>query len=462
VVLRIRCFAIADSPYRGGGGAIGKLFVRWLHPCLVPVITILTFQDSDRLEVNYDHHWRSLKPNDDQFATNMPELGSDTLIEDSINSTSAADRPEHEHIARQTEAYNTVLSHLYPEGKSYVFPLDSTRHLHRSQRLSQQLKLTGSRRNIYITLERNQTRRNYPVQQADVSNYRNEVQKDLQRERQIPNVQIRPEEGQFQDSVGSSLPSSRRISASSYRNMPEGTVHVSRYPSPKHASFDGMALVENGWQWQSEQDYLMPQQDVQSFPLDPLANQAFKQPFTIYSGNRVSFTRHKSYDSHIRASFIQNHRHSIAIDDRVAKAHMEYSYRQSKLEPTVDHVEIQSLAETDERAGHLGIPGFPQAPSNDSNRKLTPLLGSEQREGRLHLSPTASLSDLLMLSIPIQSPLMIRLGHPSAPNALRRVPSAAFSGKKVLNMPRSSIQKRKSFMGLLRRKKNPETLRAIG
>jgi hypothetical protein len=417
---------------------------------------------------------------------------------ESFDSTSSADRSEYEYIARQAEAYNTVLGHLYPEGKSVASLPDSTRHLHQSQRLFQ-FQSYGSRRSSSVSPERNHPQWNYPVHRADVSSARNDISHYQPRGGQMPNMQAHPEKDQFQDFDRGSQTPQRGVSASPYRSTPDRTIHVSRYPSRKRASSDGKNPTYNDWESQYEQDYFSPQQDARPLspepPLIPLEsrrksmpiyvqehpsrrvsiqryhtmdgyvqpNQVSEQTSSIYTSNRISFTTHESYDSYTRASYIHDNRRSTAIDERIAIAHIDSSYRQSKINLTLDYAESQEVQEPsqdDQRHSHLGTSRFPQPPSNDSSRKLRQLLGSEYREGGPR-SPPAPFSECLMLQMQSQSPIVTKLDQSPSPAALSRASSVASSGKKVLDMPRSSDRKKKSFLGLLRKKKSSGTLLAV-
>lgn len=424
-------------------------------------------------------------------------------VSKSFDSAFSAGRPEHEYIARQANAYNTVFGHLYPEGKSVASLPDSTRHLHLSQRLSQQFQCyEGHRRSHSVSPEPNRPQWNFPVQQADISGSRNDVQHNQQRGRQMLDMQARPGQHQLQELERRSHSSQRRVSPSPYPNTSDGTVHVSRYPSSRRASFGGVSPAYNEWESQYQQDYFPPQQDVQPFPSKPppipLASKprfvpTYVQPhspqqaslqrhhtidvysqtsqssdpsFTNYSTNRISFTRHESYDSYTRASYIHDNRRSTAIDDRIAIAHMDASYRQSKTELTLDHTDFQSLSGDDHSHSYSDMSLFPQPPNNDTNRKLNQILGSEYRNGGPS-SPPVPLSERPMLPVESQvsspmvapydqqqSPMVTRLEYPPSPITSSRASLMASTGKKVLNMPRSSPRKQKGFIGLLRNRKS--------
>lgn len=289
-------------------------------------------------------------------------------VSKSNESISSAGRAEHEYIARQSNAYNTVLGHLYPDGKSCASPPESARYLNQPQRLSQRVQLyDGHRQCSSLSSETSHFQWNYPMQQADASFARVDVL--MNRGMQMTDMQARSS----QETERRSQSSQRRVSESPYRGPLDGIVHVSRYPSSGRASVCSSPPNHNEWESQHEQVYFAPpQQEAQPFPLKPppipfaskpkfvpiyepnslqraslqrhhtmdvysQANQPSDSSFTNYSRNRISVTRHESCDSYSRTPRVHDSKRSTVIDDRIAIASMDFFHRQSMSDLSLDH-----------------------------------------------------------------------------------------------------------------------------
>lgn len=478
-----------------------------------------------------------------------------------------------EYIARQANAYNTVLGHLYPGGRPVASTPDSTRHLHQSQRLSHQPQpREGRRQSRSVSREStpqpqrlSQQAQPYdgghqstsvspeptqsqwtprPMQQADASFAR--VDMVMNRGRQTlnlhsPTIDMQAPTSQPQEQEQGSHSSQRWVSSSPYQGASDGIVHVSRYPSSQSASIcePSPALGES----QHEENYFPPQQETQPMqpPPIPLASKPRFVSTYIQPGHDLrptmqrhhttdvyghttptpdsSFTNYNKQIPNSRQSFdsyprVADAGRSTAIDGRIAIAHLDSSYRQSKTDLFLkEHADSSSpkdarshlsLADYSSLSGsqyhaystseahstpklNLGraysmssaspnlsgigqadtgsplSPLFPPSPvKTNPDRKLAQVLGSEYRAGGPQ-SPPAPLNERpLLLSEFLggeESPMVTRLEYPPSPpfvpdSEASSVSGASWKGKKVLDMPRGTIKKKQSFMGGFLRKKS--------
>ncbi|TLD21578.1 hypothetical protein E2P81_ATG08166 [Venturia nashicola] len=439
-------------------------------------------------------------------------------------SSSLVRSEHHEYIVRQANAYNTVLGHLYPGGRSVASPPDSMRHLHQSQRLSSQPEpQEGRRQSNSISSESARSQWiSPPMQEADASSAR--VDMVMNRGRQL----LEPERSQS---------SQRRVSSSPYRGSSDGIVHVSRYPSSRRASSisgSSPSLSE----LTHEESYFQPQQDTQPMqpPPIPMASKprfvpTYVQPnhnprpsmqrhntTDVYShtiqtpdlsyinySKQISYTRRESFDSYSRGP---DTRRSSAIDDRIAIAHMDSSYRQSRTDlcPN-ENADYNSHTSLRNSRSHISLPArshtsladqrsissskhyassisestsdsnigraysmssasyrrsgegnantdsdmsslFSPSINNDPQGKPAQVLGGENKAGGSKCPPAPLKERPLLVTEFLMSdtPMVTRLEYPPSPT---RVPGSEASsvgekGKKFLDMPRGTPKRKPS------------------
>ncbi|QDS74999.1 hypothetical protein FKW77_005563 [Venturia effusa] len=388
--------------------------------------------------------------------------------------SSSLGRAEHnEYIARQANAYNTVLGHLYPAGRSVTSPPDSMRHLHQSQRVSNQSPSRDGCRESLSVLQESTAQPPRLAHQAQLH-----------------------EGSRRSPSVSSGSPSqSRRLSQQTQRY--EGRRQSNSISSESSHSLWVPYHTQQADASFARVDMLMNQAGTQRFNTMIFHGHVSQTPepsFVDYSGG-IAFTRHGSFDSSSRVS---DSRCMTATDDRLAAAQIESTYRQSAIdlflnentdssshcsrndsESTVsmndsgyasnskyhtystsdsnnqhdsqcaysvssasNSISGKSHAYTNSDVSSLFPP--PQVP-NDPHRKLAQVLGNDFRPEAPQSAPAPLKERPLLMTEFLRSeepPMVTRLEYPPSP------PPAP----KDMNLPGAEPKKKKSFMGRMRTK----------